>query len=478
MSAYWYKPLLLRCFCFMVAAFCWQAGIAQKVIVLNDLSGFQNPGSNWHTAGGVQVKFLETDHLAFNMGNGIIANVPEKAHSGKDLFSQQQFGDVDLEIDYLMAKGSNSGIYLQGNYEVQLLDSWGVINPKAGDNGGIYERWDEARPEGQKGYEGYPPRQNVSRAPGLWQHLKIVFQAPRFVNGKKTENARMLQIELNGILIHEDVELSGSTRGGGEEKPLGSLRIQGDHGPMAFKNLSIKAYEPSRPVAAEENQTRNLADPILITAESNTTLRSFVDIPGNIRVTHSVSVGSPLQVHYTYDQDYGSIAQLWRGGFLDATPMWHERGDGSSRPLGSVQYFGNPALTLAKLPVADAPWPLDTAGSGFRAKGYVLDDQDVPTFKYQQKGMMVSDAISVSSNSQGIHRQISLSAVVDNLYIRLAQGNNIESLSNGLYLINDRGYYLQLDKPEAGIVMIREGVNGQKELIVPLKQSIGYRILF
>jgi hypothetical protein len=71
-----------------------------------------------------------------------------------------------LKLDYMMAKGSNSGIYLQGRYEVQLLDSWGVRNPRPGDNGGIYERWDEARGKGNEGFQGHAPRHNASRAPG------------------------------------------------------------------------------------------------------------------------------------------------------------------------------------------------------------------------------------------------------------------------------------------------------------------------
>jgi hypothetical protein len=96
------------------------------------------------------------------------------------LFTKTVYGDADLELDYMMAKGSNSGIYLQGRYEIQLLDSWGTVNPKSGDNGGIYERWDDSKPEGQQGYDGHAPRQNASRAPGLWQHIKISFQAPRF----------------------------------------------------------------------------------------------------------------------------------------------------------------------------------------------------------------------------------------------------------------------------------------------------------
>jgi len=158
--------------------------------------------------------------------------------------------------------------------------------------------------------------------------------------------------------------------------------------------------------------------------------------------------------------------------------MWHSRGDGSSRPQGAVQYFGNPALTVATLPVADAPWPLDTAGSGYRAKGYVLDEQDVPTFKYLLKGTLVSDAIKVIDKSEGIHRQITLSTAGSNRFVRLAQGKTILDLKDGLYLINDKAYYLKLDDPGTAKVMIREGVNGQKELVAPIQQTIGYTLLF
>src|SRR5205085_8880292 len=89
-------------------------------------------------------------------------------------------------------------------------------------------------------------------------------------------------------------------------------------------------------------------DPILINAPVNTILRSFVDID-TVRVTHAVNVGSVQQVHYTYDMDKGMIVQLWRGGFLDATPMWHSRGDGSSRAVGMVHKFGKPILAIETL---------------------------------------------------------------------------------------------------------------------------------
>src|SRR5688572_15637006 len=124
----------------------------------------------------------------FSPGTGILISQAEQGKHGQDLLFNTSHGDVDLELEYMMAKGSNSGIYLQGRYEIQLLDSWNTTAPKPGDNGGIYQRWDDSKPEGQKGFEGFAPRQNVSKAPGLWQKLKISFQAPRFdASGKKTE---------------------------------------------------------------------------------------------------------------------------------------------------------------------------------------------------------------------------------------------------------------------------------------------------
>lgn len=161
-------------------------GNQPKTIPLTDLSFARSPGKTWQLAADVNADINKENALTISKGTGVLVNLVDKKTHGTDLYTTAEHGDAELELDYLIAKGSNSGIYLQGNYELQLLDSWNVKNPKAGDNGGIYERWDESKPEGQKGYEGYAPRQNASRAPGLWQHLKVSFQAPKFdTNGKK-----------------------------------------------------------------------------------------------------------------------------------------------------------------------------------------------------------------------------------------------------------------------------------------------------
>jgi hypothetical protein len=155
-----------------------------------------------------------------------------------------EHGDIDLSLDVMLPKGSNSGIYLMGRYEVQLFDSWGVASPTFADMGGIYQRWDEKRGAGNEGFEGTPPRLNASRAPGLWQHLDIAFRAPRFDGRRKIANARFVKVVLNGVVVQENVEVTGPTRSAPfqDEQSTGPLMIQGDHGPVALRNIEYKAY--------------------------------------------------------------------------------------------------------------------------------------------------------------------------------------------------------------------------------------------
>jgi hypothetical protein len=201
-----------------------------------------------------------------------------------------------------------------------------------------------------------------------------------------------------------------------------------------------------------------------------------MDVPG-VRVVHAVSVGSPEGVHYTYDMDNAMVVQTWRGGFLDATPMWHERGDGSSRPTGSIILFGKPTLNIARLSNPNDAWIKDTAGTSYRPKGYSLDQQDRPVFNYLIYGSMVNDAIHVLENRGGLTREISIQNTPADLYLRLAEANTIEDHGNGLYLLNDKSYYLRIDDAGGAKPFIRDA-NNKKELMVPLKTKIKYTTLF
>jgi Domain of Unknown Function (DUF1080) len=209
---------------------------------LNDLSSFKDPAANWSVAGKVSGTFDDVA-IKSDKGSGVLVNKfsPKEKYKGDpNLFTTTEHGDIFLSLDFLLPKGSNSGIYLQGRYEIQLFDSWNAATPRPSDCGGIYERWDDARPEGKKGYEGHAPRLNACKAPNLWQHLEIEFRAPRFdPSGKKTSPAQFVSVRLNGALIHQNVYLSGPTRASAfnDEKATGPLLIQGDHGPVAFRNI-------------------------------------------------------------------------------------------------------------------------------------------------------------------------------------------------------------------------------------------------
>ena len=222
---------------------CW----AQQTIPLTDLSAFDHPSTNWTIEQVIKARPTDTS-FQVSSGKGVLLNTLRhgKYKRTDDLKFNLNHGDIHFMMDFMLPKGANSGIYLQGRYEVQLFDSWGKKALKFGDCGGIYERWDDARGKGNEGFEGFAPRQNACKAPGLWQSIEIDFEAPRFdASGKKIKNAVFKKVILNGILIQENIEMSGVTRGSlfSKEGPLGPITIQGDHGPVAFKNIRYETYD-------------------------------------------------------------------------------------------------------------------------------------------------------------------------------------------------------------------------------------------
>ena len=211
------------------------AECTQVILGKGDLSNVRPPHGDWTAASAVALKAGDPTRFDITPGTGVIVN----GASGKtlDILTTAEYGDVRVEYDYMVTKGSNSGVYFMGRYEVQIFDSYGVAEPKHSDNGGIYERWKDG-----KGFEGKAPRVNASKAPGEWQHAEVTFRAPRFdKGGVKVENARFKKVVLNGTVIHENVEVTGPTRAARfqDEQPGGPLMAQGDHGPVAFRNVKI-----------------------------------------------------------------------------------------------------------------------------------------------------------------------------------------------------------------------------------------------
>ncbi len=209
---------------------------------LSTKEAFSSPPQNWTIVGAAMGGFADAS-LRTDKGTGVLYNqYSDKIQfkSEANLVTKFEHGDIFLSLDFLMPKGSNAGVYLQGRYEVQLFDSWKVDRLHVADCGSIYERWDDKRPEGSKGFEGHPADVNATLAPNLWQHLEVEFQAPRFSpDGKKISPARFVRVSLNGVVIHENVIVNGPTRSAAftDEKPKGPLVLQGDHGPLAIRNL-------------------------------------------------------------------------------------------------------------------------------------------------------------------------------------------------------------------------------------------------
>jgi hypothetical protein len=156
-------------------------------------------------------------------------------HVGKgqgSIMTTKTMGDFQLHIEFnvpLMpdAKGQargNSGVYVQGRYEVQVLDSYG-LDSKNNDCGAIYEV--------------AAPLKNACKAPTVWQSYDIEFTAPKCADGKKTEPARMTVYQ-NGVLIQDDVKIPvDHTRAGIEDDPCkpGPILLQYHGNPVQFRNV-------------------------------------------------------------------------------------------------------------------------------------------------------------------------------------------------------------------------------------------------
>jgi sugar phosphate isomerase/epimerase len=211
----------------------------------DNLSAWRNPTGDWSVVQDAMLAPGNEKLLTTQPGTGTIINGP--AGKTVNLLSRQEFGDVRAHIEFLVSKDSNSGVYLMGRYEIQVYDSWQKASEYPGiECGGIYQRWDESRDP--KGFEGHSPRINVSKAPGQWQSFDVIFRAPRFdKSGRKIANARFEKVVYNGTLVHSDIELTGPTRASAydDEKPLGPLMLQGDHGPVAYRNLWAASAGPN-----------------------------------------------------------------------------------------------------------------------------------------------------------------------------------------------------------------------------------------
>lgn len=187
----------------------------REKVILFDGRGFDN----WKGRSGKTVDW-KIEGEAMTVRHGDIISDEEYG----DAFIHVEFKIPDMPLAHGQGKG-NSGVYVHGCYEIQVLDSYDSKNPGPGDCGAIYNM--------------YAPLMNACKPAEQWQSYDILFRAPRFDDeGNVTEHA-VLSLLQNGLPVHNHVILNRVTPGGISDKVLkqGPLLLQ-DHGDkVSFRNI-------------------------------------------------------------------------------------------------------------------------------------------------------------------------------------------------------------------------------------------------
>jgi hypothetical protein len=181
--------------------------------------------SSWAHKDGTEAKW--------KVGSGYFETVPKTGY----LYTRKAFGDCQLHVEFAtpspaVGEGQdrgNSGVFLMGLYEIQVLDSYNNKTYADGSAGAVY---------GQ-----YPPLVNASRPPGQWQTYDIVFHAPKFGDGKLVRKARVTVLH-NGVLVQDNVEIQGTTstpKPQYEAQPEKlQLALQDHNHPVRYRNVWVR----------------------------------------------------------------------------------------------------------------------------------------------------------------------------------------------------------------------------------------------
>ena len=191
----------------MAVSFCASAADAGGLSLFNgkDLAGWQNA----RNAQG-ENKWKAEDGALTNIATG---------HDGNDIATVEKFKDLELKIEYKTVKDGNSGVYLRGRIELQVLDSFGKNPPGKGNDGAVYDQ--------------FPPKVNATKPVGEWNTLEVSYVGD------------VLTAKLNGQVIHDKQQIAKVTGGalpGGVDE-AGPLMLQGNHGKVWFRNITIKSLD-------------------------------------------------------------------------------------------------------------------------------------------------------------------------------------------------------------------------------------------
>jgi len=152
----------------------------------------------------------------WSVKDGILVNDVSGGKHGTDLVSEQKFSDFALRYEFKIAKGANSGVYLRGRHEIQVLDDYERGKPSKGGNGAIYNT--------------APVAKFASKPADEWQTAEAT------IKGNK------VTVILNGEKVHDNVTVDKATGGELDNKvdQPGPIMLQGDHGSISFRKIEIK----------------------------------------------------------------------------------------------------------------------------------------------------------------------------------------------------------------------------------------------
>ena len=251
------------------------------------------------------------------------------------IVSKERFSDCQMHIEWRSPEKvtgdgqnrGNSGVFLMGLYEVQVLDSYLNKTYANGQAGSVYKQ--------------YAPLVNACRAPGQWQSYDIVFKAPRFNNDGSLKTPAYLTLFQNGVLVQDRVELKGSTRWTGkpsyEKHPFELPVSLQDHGcGVSYRNIWVRRYN-----------TQNLLGPSLKGWYSYLGDSKFLDPENNFAMENGVL--HVLGKHFGYLATVDSYQNFHlKVVFRWGKRQWEPRATGK-RDSGVLYYFasGEP----------DAVWP-------------------------------------------------------------------------------------------------------------------------
>lgn len=226
---------------------CSSTAFSKELIAeTNPLDSFRAV-EHWRGVASVEAVPGKSEFTSIGSGR-ILVNAATKDKTIPYLVTREEYGDARIEMEFMIPKGSNSGIYVMGRYEVQIFDSFGRERVGTGDMGGIYQRMDPSLPDDTKFSEGSRPTTNATKPPGEWQQLDIIFRAPRFDDaGQQRGDALFEEVRLNGTLVQRNFSTTGPTTSAPMEGNVarGPVAIQGDHGPIAIRSLRITPLEQS-----------------------------------------------------------------------------------------------------------------------------------------------------------------------------------------------------------------------------------------